>query len=120
MWTADKIEVLKSLWAAGKSAAQIAAEVGKTRSACCAKLQREGLKRGHKPPTASPKIVSRPRQTARRSIVSQGAPAVDRKSALPLRPLRMVVSPRQAKGQPVEFTKTELQAMLAAAVRNTG
>ena len=112
MWTAQQIDLLKQLWTAGKSAAQIAAQVGNTRSAVCAKLQRLGLNRAHKPPTAKPRIVSRPTRSARRSIVSQGAPTIDRRSTLPLRSLRKVIAPRKAAtSAPVELTKSQLRAL---------
>ena len=49
--------MLKKLWAAGRSAAQIARRLGYSRNAVCAKLTRLDLKRGYKPPpTAKPKI----------------------------------------------------------------
>jgi GcrA cell cycle regulator len=79
-----------------------------SRNAVCAKLLRMGLKRGHKPPTAKPKIVSAP----------------ERKPALLAacaRPVDKVVSTRKPVArQPEEFTKRQLYAMLAEAVRNTG
>ena len=55
-WDAKDVALLKKLWAVGQSAAQIARRLGYSRNAVCAKLIRLGLKRGHKPPTAKPKI----------------------------------------------------------------
>ena len=55
-WDAEDVALLKKLWAAGGSAAQIARRLGYSRNAVCAKLTRLDLKRGHKPPTAKPKI----------------------------------------------------------------
>src|ERR1700746_2098939 len=54
----DAIDValLKRLWTAGQSAAQIARRLGCSRNAVCGKLTRFGLARSHKPPTANPKI----------------------------------------------------------------
>ncbi|MEO6780032.1 MAG: GcrA family cell cycle regulator [Bradyrhizobium sp.] len=52
MWDLTKIELLEKLWTAGNSAGQIAIQLDCSRSAVCAKLQRLGLKRGRKPPTA--------------------------------------------------------------------
>ncbi len=104
-WDAKEIALLKRLWAAGQSAAQIAHRLGYSRNAVCAKLLRIGLKRSHNPPTAKPKIVSVPKQRP----VSLAACA---------RPMDKVVS----KGKPEwskEFTKPQLYAMLAEAVRNT-
>jgi GcrA cell cycle regulator len=61
MWDAASVALLKKLWA-GHSAAQVAIRLGHSRNAVCAKLLRMGLKRGHKPPTAKPKIVSVPKR----------------------------------------------------------
>ena len=60
-----------------------------------------GLKRGHKPPTAKPKIMP----------VSKRRPAS----------LAACAHPEKTVGrQPKKFSKRELYAMLADAVRNTG
>ena len=61
-WDAEDVALLKKLWAVGQSGAQIARRLGYSRNAVCAKLTRLGLKRGHKPPTANPKIVSVPKR----------------------------------------------------------
>jgi GcrA cell cycle regulator len=68
-----------------------------TRSTICAKLQRLGLKRGHKPPTAKPKIEPS-------TVPPDGQRIVHGRPVLPR----------------IDYTKTELRAMLAEAVRNTG
>jgi GcrA cell cycle regulator len=73
---AKDVALLRKLWAAGQSAAQIARRLGCSRNAVCGRLTRLGLKRGRKPPTAKP--MSK------------------------------------------EFTKRQLYAMLAEALRNTG
>ena len=107
-WDAKDIVLLKKLWAVGRSAAQIAHRLGYSRNAVCAKLKRLGLKRGHKPPTAKPRIVSIPK--ARPTQLAACA-----------RPVAKVVSSRKAVVRPQkEFTKRQLYAMLAEAVRNTG
>ena len=105
----DAIDValLKRLWTAGQSAAQIARRLGCSRNAVCGKLTRLGLKRGHKPPTAKPKI--RP--------VPKGRPAL---LATCARPAAKKVSRKTIERQPKEFSKHQLYAMLAEAVRNTG
>ena len=109
VWDEGDLTLLKNLWASGHSAGQIAARLGRSRNAVCAKLKRMGLKRGHKPPTAKPKIVSVPKRR----------PA---QLAACARPVDKVVSSRKpAATQPdEEFTKRELYAMLAEAVENTG
>jgi GcrA cell cycle regulator len=106
-WDAEDVALLKKLWASGHSAAQIATRLGHSRNAVCAKLLRMGLKRGHRPPTAKPRIVSVPKRK----------PAL---LAACARPVHRVVSGRKpAVKRPVEFTKRQLYAMLAEAVRNT-
>jgi GcrA cell cycle regulator len=104
-WDAKDLALLKKLWAAGQSAAQIACRLGCSRNAVCGRLTRLGLKRSHKPPTAKPKI--RPVPKRRPALLAACA-----------RPEAKKVS-RKA-GQPKEFNKRQLYAMLAEAVRNTG
>jgi len=107
-WDAEDIVLLKKLWAVGESAAQIARRLGYSRNAVCAKLTRLGLKRGHKPPTAKPKIRPVPKRS----------PAL---SAACVRPVAKVVSRKTAvRRTDEEPTKRQLYAMLAEAVRNTG
>jgi GcrA cell cycle regulator len=106
-WDAEDVALLKKLWAVGQSAAQIARRLGYSRNAVCAKQIRLGLKRSHKPPTAKPKIVSVPKRK----------PAL---LAACVRPVAKVVSRKTVARQPKEFTKRQLYAMLAEAVRNTG
>jgi GcrA cell cycle regulator len=107
-WDAKEIAALEELWANGQSAGQIATRLGQSRNAVCAKLKRMGLKRGHKPPTASPMIVSIPK-------------AKPMQSAACARPVDSVVSRKKpVVRQQNELTKNQLYAMLAQAVRNTG
>jgi GcrA cell cycle regulator len=106
-WDAEDVALLKKLWAVGQSAAQIAHRLGYSRNAVCAKLTRLGLKRGHKPPTAKPKI--RPVPKRRPALLAACA-----------RPVAKMVSRKKVARQPKEFTKRQLYAMLAGAVRNTG
>jgi GcrA cell cycle regulator len=108
MWDAASVALLTKLWAKGHSAGQIATRLECSRNAVCAKLLRMGLKRGHKPPTAKPKIVSA--QKRKPALLAACA-----------RPVDKVVSTRKPVArQPEEFTKRQLYAMLAEAVRNTG
>jgi GcrA cell cycle regulator len=106
-WDAEDVALLKELWAAGRSAAQIARRLGHSRNAVCAKLTRLDLKRGHKPPTANPKIRPVPK---RRPVLLVACS----------RPAEKIVSRKTVMLQPKRFTKRELYAMLAEAVRNTG
>jgi len=106
-WDAKEVALLKKLWANGQSAGQIANRLGQSRNAVCAKLLRMGLKRGHKPPTANPKIVSVPK-------------ARPTQLAACTRPVDKVVWRKPVVRQQQEFTKRQLYDMLAEAVRNTG
>ena len=106
-WDAEDVALLKKLWAVGQSAAQIARRLGCSRNAVCGRLTRLGLKRGHKPPTAKPKIRPVPRR--RPALLAACA-----------RPVAKKVSRKTVGRQPKEFSKRQLYAMLAEAVRNTG
>lgn len=105
-WDAKDVAVLEKLWAAGQSAAEIARRLRCSRNAVCGKLTRLGLKRGHKPPTAKPKIRQPPKQ----------GPAL---LAACARPVTKKVSKAPERQQPKEISKRQLYAMLAEAVRNT-
>ncbi|KRQ97218.1 MULTISPECIES: GcrA family cell cycle regulator [Bradyrhizobium] len=107
-WDAKDVALLKQLWADGQSAGQIASRLGYSRNAVSAKLKRLGHKRGHKPPTTSPKIVAVP--TRRPALAAACGRPVD----------KVVSKPKQVPTPTKEFTKRELYAMLADAVRNTG
>jgi len=107
-WDAKDVALLKELWAEGYSAGQIASRFGYSRNAVSAKLKRMGHKRGHKPPTANPRIVAVP--TRRPALAAACARPVDRVMSTP----KPVAKPTR------ELTKRELYAMLANAVRNTG
>jgi GcrA cell cycle regulator len=106
-WNAEDVALLKKLWSVGQSAAQIAHRLGYSRNAVCAKLTRLDLKRGHKPPTAKPKI----RPVPKRRPASLAACA---------RPVETRVSRKKVTRQPKELSKRQLYAILAEAVRNTG
>jgi GcrA cell cycle regulator len=102
---AKDVALLKKLWAAGQSAAQIARRLGCSRNAVCGRLSRLDLKRGHKPPTAKPKI--RPIPKRRQAWLAACA-----------RPVAKKVS--RKTGERKEFSKRQLYEMLTEAVRNTG
>ena len=107
-WDAKDVALLKKLWAVGQSAAQIARRVGCSRNAVCGMLTRLGLKRGHKLPTARPTIRPPPKLRPLSSAASA-------------RPVAKKVSRSTAeRQQPREFSKQQLYAILAEAVRNTG
>src|SRR5437016_12007647 len=103
-WDAEDVALLKKLWAVGQSAAQIARRLGYSRNAICAKLTRLDLKRGHNVPTAKPRIRPGPKRRPA-SMAACTRPAVK------------VVSRKKVTGQPKEFSKRQLYAILAEAVR---
>jgi GcrA cell cycle regulator len=107
MWDAASVALLKTLWVNGHSAGQIASRLGHSRNAVCGKLLRMGMKRGHKPPTAKPKIVSVPKRKPSHLAACARAvhKVVSRRKPVPL--------------QPKEFTKSRLNEMLAEAIANT-
>lgn len=107
-WGAKDVALLKRLWAAGQSAAQIARHLGCSRNAVCGMLTRLGLKRGHKPPTARPKIRPPPKIRPASSAASARAVA------------KQVSRSTAERQQPEEISKQQLYAILAEAVRNTG
>jgi GcrA cell cycle regulator len=113
-WDAKDVALLKKLWADGHSAGQISSRLGLSRNAVSAKLKRMGQKRGRKPPTANPKIVSVPKHKP--ALVAACAQPVDRVVSV----RKHVTKQRKPMAkQPTEFTKGQLYAMLADAVRNT-
>lgn len=102
MWDTAEVKLLTKLWAKGHSAGQCGKRLHCSRSAVLGKLQRLGLKRGHRPPTAKPIITSVPKRPV---------PVI-------LEPVKAARMPTPAK--PVPLTKKQMYEMLAQAVRNTG
>jgi GcrA cell cycle regulator len=102
MWDTAEVKLLTKLWAKGHSAGQCGKRLHYSRSAVCGKLQRLGLKRGHRPPTAKPITTSVPKRLV---------PVI-------LEPVKAERMPTPAK--PVPLTKKQMYEMLAQAVRNTG
>ena len=126
-WDANDVALLKRLWAEGHSAGQIASRLGYSRNAVSAKLKRLGHKRGHKPPTASPKIVSVPVRKPKLVAACDRAvdrvvskPRVSKAKASTSKGSTFRASKHKASALQREFSKRELFAMLADAVRNTG
>jgi GcrA cell cycle regulator len=65
MWTDERVELLKKLWAEGLSASQIAAELGGiTRNAVIGKVHRLGLSGRAKSPSAAMPRQRKPRTAA--------------------------------------------------------
>src|SRR4029079_5635071 len=99
-WDARDVALLKELWTAGQSSSQIARRLGCSRNAVCGRLTRLGLKRGHMPPTAKPKI--RPVPKRRPALLAACA-----------RPAAKKVSRKTVGKEPKKFSKRQLYAMLA-------
>jgi len=114
-WDAKDVALLKELWAAGHSAGEIASRLGHSRNAVSAKLKRMGHKRGHKPPTANPRIVD---VRTRKPAAAACARPVERVVSRPKKSSKAAAKLAAAPAR--ELTKRELYAMLANAVRNTG
>ena len=100
-WDAKDVALLKELWAAGYSAGQIASRLGHSRNAVSAKLKRMGHKRGHKPPTANPKIVAVP--TRKPALAAACARPVDRVVSKP-KPVAKPVGKPPRNSPSVSFT----------------
>jgi len=105
-WTPDLVGQITHLWQSGRSAGEIATVMGLSRSSVSGKLNRLGLHRNHKQPTAKPKIVKVPKQP-----MSIDPLPADTTSTAPTGPSTDRITPRQQK--------PELRAMLAEAVANT-
>ncbi|OSJ19718.1 GcrA cell cycle regulator [Bradyrhizobium canariense] len=105
-WNRRELAQLKQLWSEGQSAAQIAGHLECSRNAVCGRLTRLGLTRGHKPPTAKPKIRSVPKRGP--TLMAARCDRVRKK--LPQKALET---------RPQEMSKRQLYAILAEAVRNT-
>jgi GcrA cell cycle regulator len=104
-WTPDLVGQITHLWQTGRSAGEIATVMGLSRSTVSGKLNRLGLHRNHKPPTAKPKILKVPKQPM----------PID---PLPLDTTSTSTGPSTDRMTPRQ-PKPELRAMLAKAVANT-
>src|SRR5712672_1196005 len=80
MWTDERVELLKKLWADGLSASQIAAELGGiTRNAVIGKVHRLGLSgRAKSPSSATP----RPRKARTHTHMMRARPGMRGNTAL--------------------------------------
>src|SRR5829696_7819780 len=74
MWTDERVELLKKLWADGLSASQIAAELGGvTRNAVIGKVHRLGLSGRAKSPSSSAPRPRKPRTHSHMMCVTRPA-----------------------------------------------
>ena len=90
-WTDERVETLKKMWTDGKSASQIAKELGGvTRNAVIGKVHRLGLSNRAAPakaetekPRAKPAAKSRPKKPAKTAAASQPKPAPETPAPAP-------------------------------------
>ncbi len=84
-WTDDRVDILKTMWGEGKSASQIATELGGvTRNAVIGKVHRLGLSNR---PTTSTKATTTPKTTkaaAKPKVAKTAAAAKPKQAAAPV------------------------------------
>lgn len=75
VWTDERTELAKRMWAGGSSASEIAAEIGQgiTRNAVVGKMHRMKL-RGGRPPGVTPKAPRKRNRAAKRLLLPSIAP----------------------------------------------
>jgi GcrA cell cycle regulator len=102
MWTDERVELLKKLWAEGLSASTIAVELGGiTRNAVIGKVHRLGLSGRAKSPAASGPRPRKPR-SASPATFRTARPAVHGNAALALQPATAYELEVQSEPEPVE------------------
>ena len=105
MWTEDRVETLKKLWAEGLSASQIAKQLGGvTRNAVIGKVHRLGLSGRAAPsrPARHPEAKPAPRpraQPAAPAKAQQSKPAAPAQSVVRAEPAAPVEAERLASGE---------------------
>ncbi|MDC7787992.1 GcrA family cell cycle regulator [Rhodoplanes sp. TEM] len=131
MWTLDRIDTLKSLWSAGRSAAIIACELGVTRNAVIGKVHRlqEAGEFDTFPRPPGPPVVRLPSGPARKAPAARPPkppaeprtkPAKPRRATL-LRQMGMDVVPATpAQARPEQLAAERSTAWTRAEVRAPG
>ncbi len=98
-WTDERVEVLKTMWGEGKSASQIAKELGGvTRNAVIGKVHRLGL--SNRTSAASAKTAAPKGKSLKDSGTTSAAKAPDPSSSP-----KQAETPSEAQGQPQEQTR---------------
>lgn len=99
-WTDDRVEILKTMWMEGKSASQIAKELGGvTRNAVIGKVHRLGLSNRATPAKAKPKSTTKSKASTKTK-----APAKPKMAEPSLNSHAITLPPRKpimAPGQPL-------------------
>ena len=119
-WTDERVETLKAMWADGKSASQIAKELGGvTRNAVIGKVHRLGLSNRNAAPTAKP--AAKPKPAAREEAPAAPAEAEAKKpEPAPEKPVSVPArKPIIRAGQPLppQPSANEVSAEALANVR---
>ncbi len=106
-WTDERVEMLKKMWTDGKSASQIAKELGGvTRNAVIGKVHRLGLSnRAAAPakteadkPVEKPAVKARPKKPVKPAVEAAAEPAQDKPAAAVVPATRKAIVPA---GQPL-------------------
>ena len=97
-WTDERVEMLKTMWGEGKSASQIAKELGGvTRNAVIGKVHRLGLSNRTAPPKAAKEKTSAKETSAKATKpAAKAAPAAEKAAPAAEKPAAASVSPAQA------------------------
>ena len=103
-WTDDRVELLKTMWGEGKSASQIAKELGGvTRNAVIGKVHRLGLSNRAQPAkaapaaeeTAAPAAAAKPKPAPKPAAEPAPKPTVVTTKEVVTRPNKPVITPGQ-------------------------
>lgn len=70
-WTKDEIQTLKNLWSAGKTAAEIAKEIGRPRNGIIGQAHRLGLEKRENP-VKRRNVIEIPKRTRQTASVNNG------------------------------------------------
>lgn len=119
-WTDERVELLKTMWAEGKSASQIAKELGSvTRNAVIGKVHRLGL--SSRTPDAgaasadAAKDVAAPKPTpAAASAPAEAEPTAPAAAAAPVEPAAAKPAAPQAAAEPAPVSTPEMPATVSA------
>jgi GcrA cell cycle regulator len=120
-WTDDRVEILKTMWGEGKSASQIAKELGGvTRNAVIGKVHRLGLSNRASPAakaSAKPKSASKSEATAKPSPKPSKTEATEEPAAKPVTlPMRKPII-RAGQPLPPQPSANEVSAEALANVK---
>ena len=102
-WTDERVETLKAMWSEGKSASQIAKELGGvTRNAVIGKVHRLGLSNRSGPEAEAPQAAAEPAPKAARPAETPSAPPEPKQTPAqrPASPCRRSLRPTKSAKRP--------------------